>query len=77
MSEIIEVGSRILIPVGAIEFNVGSNTIWIQSPEGGTTLRLKCSGKINIEQCSNSPISHSDILVEGDINFCLSKDAVI
>ena len=59
-------GQRVLIPVGAIEFNVGSNTIWIQSPQGGTTLRLKCTG---------SPISHSDIMVDGDINFCLSDDA--
>lgn len=66
-----------MIPVGAIEFNVESNTIWIQSPEGGTTLRIKCSGKIFVDQCTNSPISHSDIMVDGDINFCLSQDAEI
>ena len=68
-------GNRVVIPVCAIEFNVGSNTIWIHSPEGGTTLRIKCKGKIKIDQCENSPISHSDIIVDGDINFCLSEDA--
>ncbi len=68
-------GQRVLIPVGAIEFNVGSNTIWIQSPQGGTTLRLKCTGKIKIDQCANSPISHADIMIDGDITFCLSEDA--
>lgn len=69
-------GERISIPVGAIEFNVGSNTIWIQSPQGGTTLRIKCSGKINVDSCSTSPISHSDIIVDGDIDFCLSEDTI-
>lgn len=68
-------GDRITIEVGALEFNFNSNTIWIQSPQGGTTLRIKCTGKINVDQCSNSPISHCDIIVNGDINFCLSEDA--
>ena len=69
------VGQRISIPVYAIEFNVGSNTIWIQSPQNGTSLRIKCTGKINIDQCKDSPLSHSDIMIEGDINVCLSEDA--
>jgi hypothetical protein len=68
-------GQRIIIPTYAIEFNVDGNTIWIQSTEGGTTMRIKCTGKINIDQCSNSPISHSDIIINGDINFCISEDA--
>jgi len=68
-------GQRITIPTYAIEFNVDGNTIWIQSPEGGTTMRIKCTGKINIDHCSNSPISHSDIIINGDINFCISEDA--
>lgn len=76
MKERFSPGDRIVIPVCAIEFNVASNTIWIQSPQGGTTLRIKCKGKINIDQCKNSPISHSDIIVDGDINFCLSEDVV-
>lgn len=76
MSKIIfKNGDRISIKVGLIEFNNGSNTIWIQSPNGGTTMRIKCTGKINIEQCNNSPLSHCDIIVNGDINFCLSEDA--
>ena len=70
-----EPGDRINIPVGIIEFNVEGNTIWIQSPEGGTTMRIKCSGKIKIDQCANSPISHSDIMIDGDVSFCLSDDA--
>ena len=75
MKENLSPGQRIIIPTYAIEFNVDGNTIWIQSPEGGTTMRIKCTGKINIDQCSNSPISHSDIIINGDINFCISEDA--
>lgn len=74
MSKAIKQNSRIMIPVVAIEFNVGGNTMWIQS-EGGTILRIKCKGKITVNQCKNSPVSHSDILVDGDIEFCLSNDA--
>lgn len=69
-----EPGERITIPAGALEFNVDGNTIWVQSPLGGTILRLKCSGKIQVDKCQNSPISHSDIMVDGDIDFCLSED---
>jgi len=70
-----EQGDRITIQVGMIEFNAGGNTIWVQSPTGGTTMRIKTNGKINIDQCENSPISHVDIIVDSDINFCLSQDA--
>lgn len=70
-----EANERIMIPACVIEFNVGSNTIWVQSPEGGTIMRVKCTGKINVDQCTNSPISHTDFIVQGDINFCLSTDA--
>lgn len=68
-----QLGERVSIPVSALEFNVGSHTIWVQS-ENGTVLRLKCTGKINIDACKMNPSSHSDIMVEGDINFCLSND---
>ncbi len=71
-----EIGDRIKIPVMEMEFNLGGNTIWIQS-KGGTVLRLKCSGKIKIDRCTNSPISHSDLMIDGDINICISKDAEI
>lgn len=73
--ELLPVTGRVQIPVGVLEFNAGSNTIWIQSAEGATTLRIKCSGKIIVEMCKDSPISHCDILVNGDINFCISNDA--
>ena len=70
-----EAGSRIVVPVGAVEFNVNSNTIWVQSNLGATTMRIRCNGKINVDKCENSPVSHCDIMVDGDINFCLSNDA--
>lgn len=73
--ESIQKGQRIEIPVGLVEFHAGSNTIWIQSAEGATTMRIKCSGKINVEQCKDSPVSHCDIYLQGDINFCISNDA--
>lgn len=65
---------RIKIPVGLLEFDVNSHTIWVQSADGATTLRIKCSGKINVEQCRDSPFSHCDIYLQGDINFCISND---
>ena len=68
-------GERIRIPVSALDFNVGSNTIWIHSGDGsGTVLRIKCTGKIITNQCETNPVSHCDIMVDGDINFCLSGD---
>jgi len=74
-SIVVKTGQRIKIPVAQLEFNVGSHTIWICSPEGSTILRLKCTGRISVDKCANSPTSHSDIMVQGDINFCLSDDA--
>ncbi len=68
-------GERIQIPVQVVEFTEGGNTIWIQSPQGGTTMRIKCTGKIISDTCSTSPISHLDLVVAGDIHFCLSDDA--
>lgn len=67
-------GERVKIPVQELEFVVGSHTIWIQSIDG-TILRIKCTGKIDVESCKINPSSHSDIMVEGDIHFCLSEDA--
>lgn len=70
-----ENNERINIPSSMIEFNVGGNTIWVQSPDGATTMRIKCTGTIKVDQCTNSPVSHVDLMLDGDINFCLSKDA--
>ncbi len=68
-------GDRVLIPVSAIEFNVGGNTIWVQSIQGSTIMRLKTDGRINVDRCESSPTSHTDIMIKNDINFCLSGDA--
>lgn len=71
---------NIKISAAQIEFYEGGNTIWVHSPQGGTILRIKCTGKICIEQCQNSPISHGDIVVHGDIivqgniHICVSND---
>ena len=64
------------IEVAEIEFEEGGNTIWIHSPLGATTMRIKTKGKITTETCGTSPVSHCDLIVEEDISFCLSDDAV-
>lgn len=69
------VGERVKIPVEELEFNVHGNTIWIQGL-GGTVLRIKCSGKINISGCTDNVCSHSDLMIDGDINFCLANDII-
>ena len=61
------------IEVAQIEFNEGGNTLWIHTKNGSTALRIKCTGKITSEACQNSPFSHGDIFVEGDIHLCLGK----
>lgn len=68
-------GIRIQVPVAQLEYVEGSHTIWIHSPQGATVLRIKCTGKITSDQCKNSPTSHGDIIVEGDIQMCISEDA--
>lgn len=65
----------ITIPVSQIQFAEGGNTLWVHGPHGGTTIRIKCSGKIITDICKNSPISHCDIIVPGNIEICLSEDA--
>lgn len=71
-----EPGERVQIKAAVLEFNVEGNTIWVQGPDGATIFRLKCSGKINVDRCQNSPFSHADAQVEGDIDFCVSQDLV-
>lgn len=62
------------IPAVAIEFNEGGNTLWVHGL-GGTVLRIKTlDGKITTTACKNSPTSHADLVVTGDIEFCLGPD---
>lgn len=70
-------GERITIPAAQIEFVDGGNTIWVHSPAGATILRIRArgGGKIKTERCQSSPVSHGDIVVEGDIAICLAGDA--
>lgn len=63
------------IPASSIEFVEGGNTLWVHDTLGGTTLRIKCSGKIKVERCTVSPLSHSDVMVQGDINICIADNA--
>lgn len=67
---------RINITVALLEFDEGGHTLWVHSPEGGTVLRIKCSGKITTTEACINPVAHSDIRVEGDINICLPSEQV-
>lgn len=67
--------SAVSIPVSSIEFTDGGNTIWVHDRRGGTALRIKTFGKISVETCKMSPLSHCDLIVPTDISFCLSDNA--
>lgn len=62
---------RIRIPVAELEFEEGGNTIWVHSPIGATVLRIKTMGKIVVDKGCQNVCSHSDILVQEDIEMCL------
>jgi hypothetical protein len=66
------VSARIQLEAVGLEFDEGGNTIWIHGP-GGTVLRIKCSGRITVNECS-APCAHADVMVEGDIAFCVPFD---
>ena len=61
--------ARIQLEAVGLEFDEGGNTIWVHGP-GGTLLRIKCSGRITVNECS-APCAHADVMVEGDIAFCV------
>ena len=70
-------GETVLIPVSAIEFREGGNTLWIHGPEGGTVLRLKTlDGAITSKRCPTSPVDHGDAIIKGDLEICLARPAV-
>jgi hypothetical protein len=60
---------NVKLSVTCLEFNEGQQTIWVHN-KGGTVLRIKCSGKITINDCE-SVVPHCDLVVEGDVNFCI------
>ena len=64
-----------MIPVAAIEFREGGNTLWIHGPQGGTVLRLKTlDGAITSKRCTSSgPISHGDAIIQGDLEICVAE----
>lgn len=61
-----------MVPVAAVEFDEGGNTIWVQS-EGGTVLRVKCSGRIRVKESCTNIVPHADMNVMGDIEICLPE----
>lgn len=64
-----------MIPVVAIEFREGGNTLWIHGPEGGTILRLKTlNGVITSSRCQSSPVTHGDAIIHGDLEICLGAE---
>lgn len=65
---------RVLIPVAAIEFVEGGNTLWIHAADGSTTLRLKATGKITSQVCNSSPFAHGDAMIQGDLCVCIPPD---
>lgn len=65
---------RVVVPVIALEFHEGGNTIWIHGPQGGTTLRIKTTGKVTSSRCGTSPVSHADIVVQEDIHICIGEN---
>lgn len=68
-----EDGDLVTIPVTALEFREGGNTLWIHGPAGGTVLRLKTlDGKITSTPCQDGTFeSHGDALIKGDLKICL------
>lgn len=64
---------RVEIPLVGMEFDDGGNTIWVHGDRGGTVLRVKTKGTIHVRDGCEL-VSHSDIVVDGDIHFCVSDD---
>jgi hypothetical protein len=68
-------GEAVVIPVLAIEFREGGNTLWIHGPQG-TVLRFKTlNGTITSKHCQSSPVSHGDAILQGDLEICLGHES--
>lgn len=64
---------RHIIDAGCIEFDEGGTTIWVQSPEGATMLRIKCKKIVVKSSCENS-VAHADIMIDGEIEICVPPE---
>jgi hypothetical protein len=61
----------ITIDVMALEFDENNgHTIWVHGLDG-TVLRIKCSGRIVMDDSCTNNVAHADLMVEGDIHFCI------
>jgi hypothetical protein len=60
--------ARVQLEAVGLEFEKDGNTIWVHG-SCGTLLRIKCSGRIKVKRCS-AP-AHADVIVAGDIEFCV------
>ncbi len=67
-------GRGFMLDVLAIEFTTGQKTLWVHG-KAGTVLRIKCTGQIKVTKCTTSPVPHADLMVDGDIEFCVPKTA--
>lgn len=66
-------GPRYQLLAGCIEFDEGGTTIWVQSPQGETMLRIKCA-RITVDRACSNTVAHADIMVDGEIEICLPAD---
>jgi len=64
-------GDHVVIELSGLEFYEGGNTIWVHSATGGTTLRIKCTGKIIVDPTCTNNVAHADMKVDGDIVICI------
>lgn len=65
---------RVQLEVVMLEFEEGGNTIWVHGHDG-TILRITCTGLIRVAVGEEGCASHTDVLVQGDIAFCLPDPA--
>jgi hypothetical protein len=66
-------GEFVSIPVLAIEYVEGGNTLWVHGQDG-TVLRIKVSGKVYTDTDCSAPGPHADIMAQGDVKMCHPGD---
>jgi hypothetical protein len=64
----------VTLEVSQIQFTDGGNTMWVHGVDGSTTLRIKTTGKFIMERCKDSPCSHADIMLQGDVRVCVGSE---